>query len=310
MTDDELLDHSLSKLRDTGSIEYSGEYGAEIATFIPFVGWLKQQGLLRSRRVVTYLGMRPYYYFLDDGEYAEKPGPREWLPSDERLWPSNSTYTATRQPWHVPPDYRTRYASQGSTFARPVLFIQNKFSVEWGRGPINYLPLRMLVALFQLSEDRFDVVYSRPRATPPGGDYSADHNTACDYPDFAIAGEFGKVLVLEDFCASAGVPYNQTKLEVLAKSHLFVGVQGGGAHLLACFGSSVLLVLHNLGEEHPHAYAHGPYKYLADPPPTLLVATDYDQLAMGVDLIGALRQGPTGLQLDAAWVPGLEKLRL
>ena len=61
-----LLAAALHRLKTTGAIEYTGEYGAELTTFLPFAFWLKTQGLLSGRRVVTYRGMRPYYYFLED----------------------------------------------------------------------------------------------------------------------------------------------------------------------------------------------------------------------------------------------------
>lgn len=309
MTDPELLQHALARLQGTGEIEYSGEFGAEITTFIPFVFWLKTEGELAGRRVLTYRGMRPYYYFLDDAEYAEKAAPRTWLPPAKRQWPSNNSYAATRQTWHRMPDYRGRYAAEGVTFQRPILFIQNKFCVEWDAGPINYVPLNVLETLFRLSGDRFDVVYSRPRRMQDRADYTADHNMDCDYPDLALAKRFPAVTVLEDFCAATNAPYNLAKLQILAKSHLFIAVQGGGAHLLACFGSSLMLLLHRRGEEHPHTYAAGPYKYLASPPPILMVAHNTAQFLRGAALIANVTPGNGQFQFDQKWVPTLTELR-
>jgi hypothetical protein len=308
MDDERLLDQALQRLRQTGTLEYTGEFGAEITTFIPFACWLKHEGLLAGRRILSYRGMRPYYCFLDEGEFAEKPGPRHWLTPEQRDWPGNSTYTATRRPWHRMPDYRARYRGQGRTFERPVLFIQNKFTVERWQGPLNYLPLNLLAQLCRCSE-RFDVVYSRPRPLRGDNDYTVDENVECDYPDLAIVRKAPGVLVLEDWCESAGLPYNQTKLEILAKAHLFVAVQGGGAHLLACFGNSLLLLLHREGREYPHAYRSGPYKYLADPPPLLLLARSFEQLERGVDLVGATRIEQGEILVDAGFAPVLDELR-
>jgi hypothetical protein len=311
MTSDQaLLEHALLGLEAGGAIEYTGEFGAEIATFVPFALWLKREGRLAGRRVITYRGMRPYYYFLGDDEFEEKAGPRAWLPVEDRGWPSRSTYSATRQAWHAMPDYRSRYAGQGMEFDRSVLFIQNKFTVEWGRGPINYLPLDPLARLFELTAERFDIVYSRPRSLGTDVGYSSDHNSHCDYPDLEIARRFKHVRILEDLCAATGDDYNQTKLEILAKSHLFVAAQGGGAHLLACFGDSLLLLLHLQGEEYPHAYAAGPYKYLAANPPILLLARDHDQFVLGVELMGAVQVEGKGLKIGAGWRAIHDELRI
>ena len=308
-TNQQLLDQSLQRLRTTGQIEYSGEFGAEITTFIPFVFWLKQQSLLVGRRVITYRGMRPYYYFLDDSEFVEKTGNRHWLPPPARYWPSNSSYTAVREPWHRMPDYRGHYRYQGRTFQRPVLFIQNKFTVEFDKGPVNYLPLDVLNRLFKSSVDRFDVVYSRPRALRAEAGYTLDANTDCSYPDLALARHYPQVLVLEEWCESEGLIYNLIKLQILAKSRLFVTVQGGGAHLLACFGDSVMLLLHMEGFEYPHCYSHGPYKYLAEPPPLLLLARNHEQLHNGTSLIEAVRIENDVIRVNARFGPVLKALR-
>src|ERR1044072_1308639 len=107
--DEQLFEQAVQALKASGKIEYTGEFGAEVATFIPFVAWLKAEGLLSGRRVLTYPGMRPYYFFLEDREYSEKPGPRNWHKVEYRDWPSNCTYTATRQRWHLPPEHGARY---------------------------------------------------------------------------------------------------------------------------------------------------------------------------------------------------------
>lgn len=308
--DGALLDAAIARLKATGVIEYTGEFGCEITTFIPFAGWLKAEGLLEGRRVLTYGGMRPYYYFLDDGEYAEKAVQRHWIDVAERGWPTNSTYTATRQPWHAPPDYRSRYRGQGQTFSRPVLFVQNKFCLEWGRGPINFLPLDLLDRLLTRASARFDIVYSRPRPLVREVGFTHDNNAYCDYPDIALVRRRGGAVILEDLCEQTGAPYNLTKLEILAKSNLFVAVQGGGAHLLACFGNSLMLLLHYIGDEYPHAYEAGPYKYLANPAPTLLLARDHGQMEHGVDLVCALQMTGGVGRIDAAYAPVLQALQV
>lgn len=305
-----LLDSAVSRLKSTGQIEYRGEFGAEITTFIPFVHWLKNEGLLSGRRVLTHAGMRPYYYFLDDAEYAEKAGNRAWLPIAQRDWPSNSSYTATREPWHHMPDYRARYRDEGITFERPVLFIQNKFCVEWNTGPINYIPLNSLDALFRLAGGPFDIVYSRPRAMPKAAGYAEDDNVDCDYPDFRLASEFPRVMLLERYCAESGAPYNRTKLRILAKSHLFVTVQGGGAHLLACFGNALMLLLHREGPEFPHAYQAGPYKYLSHPAPILMLARNSVEFNRGASLIANTRLTGTELRIGDKWIETLNELRI
>jgi hypothetical protein len=306
--DQERLAASIALLKAQSKLEYRGEFGAEITTFIPFVAWLRKEGYLSGRRIVTYAGMRPYYFFLDESEFEGKIEPRKWLPEPERYWPSNSTHSATASPWHVYPDYRLHFKQNGRRFDRPVLFIQNKFTVEWNEGPVNYIPLNSLRRLLELTASKFEVVYSRPRESAAG--YSWDDNAACDYPDRALIGQFAHVIDFEAECRATGENYNRAKLEVLANSHLFVAAQGGGAHLLACFGESLLLVLHNAGDEYPHAYRNGPYKYLSAQPPKLLVALNTEEFKAGIEVIGnALIQG-SKLLLHASTMDVVNRLSL
>lgn len=308
--DEELLKIAISNLKERGFIEYDGEYGTEIVTFIPFVAWLNQEGLLENRRVVTFQGMRPYYFFLTDDQFEAKPQTRRVRPEIKRKWPTNIIHSATRQRWHVFPDYRSHFKDRGRSFDRPILFIQNKFTVEWNTGPINYLPIFAIERLLRLSVNRFQVIYSRPRVTSDGTGYTGDSTRICEYPDLPLVRSFDNAIVLEEMCVDEGLDYNQAKLEILAKTHLFVSVQGGGASVLAYFGDSLMLVLHREGREFPHAYAKGPYKYLADPPPLLLVARDNHQLEDGIKIFAAASVEGGRPMLAKQTEPLVEALRM
>ena len=71
-----------------------------------------------------------------------------------------------------------------------------------------------------------------------------------------------------------------------------------------------MLLLHYQGEEHPHAYASGPYKYLASPPPTLMVARTHDQLVLGASLMAEVQVEGGQLRFDAKWRPTFDALRV
>ena len=310
LSDKTLLDGLLARLKSAGEIEYTGEYGPEITTFIPLVNWLEHEGLLDGRRVLTYRGMRPYYFFLSDDQFAPKDEPRLWVPPHDRLWPTNSTFTATRKPWHIPPDYRAFYGKKARTFSRPVLFIQNKFAVEWGIGPINFLPLDSLESILAVASDRFQIVFSRPRASRENSDYSNDHNDYCDYPDLNLVRRTPGALILEEVAAAEQRPYNEVKLEFLAGTHLFLAVQGGGAQILAAFGNSLLAILHRQGGEYPHAYRDGAYKYLSDSPPELLVARSNSQLCFVIEIIASAKIADGHVSSELATSRRYAKMRM
>ena len=283
------LQQTLEQLKQRGYLEYTGEYGAELTTFIPFVAWLNQEGFLKQRKIVSYKGMRPYYFFLSNEQFSEKNEKRHWLAEKYRYWPSSSTYTATASRWHVYPNYRKHYQDAGPSFEKPIIFIQNKFIMEWGLGPINYIPLMSLGYFLEQTKHQFTVIYSRPTPKAQNSDYSTDMNDELDYPDRSILQEFKHTIDLEDLCKNNGLHYNQTKLEIMAKANIFLGVQGGGSHAIAYFDNSLLLLLHNIDclgareqYEYPHAYKHGPYKYLNNNSLTLAIACNIKELGQGL----------------------------
>lgn len=282
-SNEQLLASCLDRLRKQSFLEYSGEFGAEITTFMPFVAWLKREGELKGKRIKTYTGMRPYYFFLDDDEIEFTDARRKWLPYNQRYWPSNASHEATASPWHAYPDYRAQFSQRPIALKRPTIFIQNKFTVDFKEGPINYIPLRSLQRLLERSQGKFDLVYSRPQDGIRN--FVDDKNYYCEYPDRSLVRLFPHVMDLETHVAKNDLDYNDFKLRVLAQCYLFVAVQGGGSHLLACFGDSFLAMLHRLGPEYPHAYKNGPYQYLSANPPKMLIAQSTLDFELAISLI-------------------------
>ncbi|RYD93482.1 MAG: hypothetical protein EOP61_23510 [Sphingomonadales bacterium] len=309
------MNYCIDQLKDRGFLEYIGEYGAEITTFVPFVAWLHGEGFLNGRRIITYVGMRPYYFFLDDDQIEERSEPRNWLPIAQRCWPGNSTYHAVRSAWHVYPDFRRHYAAAGRSFDRPVIFLQNKFVIEWAIGPINFMPLNALQLFLEWTKDTHRIIYSRPE-TRANQAYTSDHNMGLSYPDLQIVSQYPHAIHFEEYCREAGREYNLLKLETLAQSHLFAAAQGGGAHILACFGNSLLLVLDRSedcspeGSEYPHAYRSGPYKYLSAEPPTLMVARRFSDFVKGLQLLAHAMPHHGRIDLPARFMPALDELRM
>ncbi len=267
--DERVFEQALERTKAHGFLEYRGEFGGEVANFIPFVHWLHQHRHLRNTRLSTYRGMEPFYFFLQPDQLLIRNERRVHVPNAERWWPGSFTHTdISASPFHAPPDYRAHYTNSGLSFSRPIIFIQNKFNAEWDVGPINFLALRFLREMFQLGESRFSVVYSRPMEVMSSG-YSQDHNINCDYPDYALAEQFPDVTCLDRL--DLGDKYNETKLSILAKCKLFLSVQGGSTHLLAYFGGSILIVHHVVGPEFPRVYFEGRYTQLSSPPPKIFL---------------------------------------
>jgi hypothetical protein len=68
-------------------------------------------------------------------------------------------------------------------------------------------------------------------------------------------------------------------------------------------------MLHKFGLEYPHAYARGPYKFLATPPPVLLLARRQTHFDRAVELIGSIRPRGDDLWLDRGALKTARQLR-
>lgn len=295
-------------------LAFAGEFGAEVNSFLPFVHWLHLAGLMRGRRIRTYAGMRPFYFFLESGQIEEVATPRRFVhPADRPPWlPNRDDHAAARSPFEAFPDYRRQY--RGGLFGggRELLVIHNKFTPEWNGAPVNFLPRALLARLFAALQERFQIVYLRPglRGTPAG--YSADHQCDLAWDDHEVLRRFPAVEAFDDLAQamSGSMSYNEAKLRLYAETAFHITVQGGNAHLLSLFSGGLAAIYHRAGQELRHSYAHGHFAYASRPPPRWLICRDAGDLERslplfreGVMVDGQLLAEPGHAKLLAALSP-------
>lgn len=223
-------------------IEFSGEYGVELGVFIPYINYLKHHNLLNGRKVKTYNGMRPYYFFLSDEEYIEKDKSekRRWIPPQYRYFlPENikdddKVYSKYEVPsMYLPPDYYTFYKSQYIVSNKPIFIIQNKYNMEWGDPPLNFFDVEQLEKILNILSKKFTVVYFRTNNFNNGNSgYSTDHNEAESYTlgDKEMIKEKWSdkdVLLIEDMVEKLNIDFNKLKLLLLANSKYTLSTFGG-----------------------------------------------------------------------------------
>jgi hypothetical protein len=167
-------------------LEYTGEYGIEVATFVPFIHYLKQSGV-PSLKVITYKGMAPYYYFLEDYELGFKDQCRYWIAPDFRMFlpphlrnddklfkESSHSHPPSMM---SPPNFYEKYVKYPRLFQddKPIFVIQNKYNSEWGGPPRNFFDLDDLVEIIENLKKRFTIVYIRSNDIRMN-EYSHDDN--------------------------------------------------------------------------------------------------------------------------------------
>lgn len=269
-------------------LEFVGEFGAEINSFVPFIHWLHLAGLMPGRRIRTYRGMRPFYFFLDAGQIEETDAKRHFVfPEQRPSWlPTRDDHASRRTAFEVFPDYRARFRTGMFRMAKPLLVIHNKVTPEWDLPPVNVLPLDLLDHLFRVLAPRFHIVYLRPGLLGVPAGYSADHQPDLAFADLELLRRHPEVELFDEMAATLAhaMPYNEVKLRLYAHADFHITVQGGNAHLLSLFSGGLVAILHRLGQEIRHSYLHGHFSYAASPPPRWLICRDAAQLARCIPL--------------------------
>lgn len=269
-------------------LDFAGEFGAEVNSFLPFVYWLHRAGLLRGRRIRTYQGMRPFYFFLDPEQIEETDAPRRFVfPHDRPAWlPNRDDHAATRSPFEMFPDFRAHYRDGLFNLGRPILVVHNKVTPEWGRPPVNIFPIGLLDRIFDALAPSFHLVYLRPGllGTPPG--YSADHQPDLPFEDLALLRQHPAVEIFDEMAQAmaSAMPFNEVKLRLYAHADFHITVQGGNAHLLSLFSGGLAAILHRAGQEIHHSYANGHFRYAAAPPPRWLICRNEAEVVRSLPL--------------------------
>lgn len=282
-------------MRIPRTLEYRGEFGLELLVFLPFVAWLSSAGLLRNRTIKTYRGMKSFYEGLEFKTFVEHDRQREFIaPGDRPAYlPVKSEHDfdgVGRSPFHIYPDFRGMFRSlplpsafEARLAERPLVIVHNKHTDEWNSGPVNHISLPTLERLFSDLSQAFTVVYIRHGIRRIGHGYVGDENTMVDFDDAGLLARFPDIVLFDDLfethrSETGADDINAFKNALCSRSFRFITSQGGGAHHLAYFSGSVMIILHRRGKEEEMAYADGFYNYLANPAPIRLCCRTEEDL--------------------------------
>jgi hypothetical protein len=219
-------------------MDYVGEFGTELNSWVPFVYYLKATGQLKHP-VIIYPGMRPYYFFLNDNEVVLKSEPRYWIPPDARLFlPQHlrddiQLYSKLNHniAGFKPPPFKDFYSKMKVESSKPIAVIQNKFNLEWGHPPKHFFTPDMLFKMIDILKERYTIVYIRTNDIRRG-DYSTDVNEEQSLElneKQALRERYtdGSVLLFEDILTKVNYDFNTFKCIMLANTSLFISVVGG-----------------------------------------------------------------------------------
>ena len=282
-------------------IEYTGEFGPELVLFLPFVNWLSASGLLKSRRIKTYKGMRSFYDGFECIEIIEKDEARRYVPPEERRdCPVKNEHDfdqIDRSPFLLFPNLREKFlavrlpdAIEARLAGKPFLIIHNKHNNEWGEGPVNHIGLETLDRMLSSLKHSFNILYIRHGLATRQEGFVDDHNEVLSFPDRDVVDRHPEVMVFDDLFDQAiqqgGTDdVNLFKNILYSRCYKFITSQGGGAHQIACFSGSMIVILHRDGRENEMAYSRGYYGFISNPAPIRLICRNEGELVEALDVM-------------------------
>ena len=241
------------RLCNKKQLEVINEFGNEIIIYLPYYYYLYCNNLLFDNKIITYKGMRPFYYFMKEENILEKEETRHWTHYDSRpLLVNNNEHVKNfdKKYWYPLP-YKEIYKNNILLFEKPLLIIHNKYGVEWDIKPINYISVHALRQLFDELYLNFTIVYIRPSSNYYNKGYSLDSNLIQDFDDYdLINNEYkDKLLTMNDLLNKySDYNYNQLLLMLYSNCSNYISVQGGSNYLISYFFKNII-ILHKQGGE-------------------------------------------------------------
>lgn len=233
------------------SVVCNAEFSAELVLAVPYAYWLHTNGMLD--KTVSVKDTKTLYYFSDKHEERfpyRTVDNQEGLGDIPNTWIHHNPAVSNGKPgildfsqWKMPP-FKQHYKNKTFVYEKPLFIVSNKYAIEWGHEPVNYLDIETLYHIFDYLKDEYTVVYKRPSL----GDYVPDQNEMNPVGDIQ-AEVNGEVITDYDLARSMGVivyqdllkehpemTFNELQFKLFANCDYYISVQGGNSHICALFG--------------------------------------------------------------------------
>jgi hypothetical protein len=261
------------------------EFGVELALAVPYAYWLHQND--RLDKVVTSVGMKPFYYFcnnveeffryrtIDNAVAGLNELPNNWIHGDTKAGtvmtkPAVLDYSE----WECPP-YKDYYKNDEFDFGKPVVFISNIYNFEHGNPPkYHFFDIPTLYEMFfYLTEQGYFVIYKRPTNkeldTIDQNEMNAARmnlNITANVEDIGMITDrdlpkyMDDVVLFDDIVEQyPQYTYNEIQLKIMANTEKFISVCGGNGILSSMFGGTAILYITQGRELRPNYFGEESY---------------------------------------------------
>ncbi len=293
--DNEYLNHwetfgiKQMRLCNKKQLDIFDEFGIEVFFYTGYYYYLFINGLLFDNKIITYIGMRSFYYFLNDDQIIEKNNPkRRWINPKENsmlhvLGHDGNYYFDER--YCIFPNYKEHFQNNYFQNTKKILIIHNKYTMERRNKKLgfhNNISMKTLSTLFNMLSTNYQIIYLEPQSNEKIK-YSCDeYESFVNYSKFELIKhnhpsviKFDDLFLLEKF---SNMSYNELKLYLYASCDNYISVQGGGNNMISYFAKT-MLVYHIVGTEIArNIYTHRSQQQCISNDLKIYVAQSYDEL--------------------------------
>ncbi|EJK70119.1 hypothetical protein THAOC_08549 [Thalassiosira oceanica] len=264
------IDAKIASIRDRGkpcseqtTLAYAGEFGYEIQGVVP---WRYNEAISTGCDLKTagLAGTRYLYFFSK--HHTTVGGHRGPLPLPNGNPIGNDPHVPElpKTNWKMPPfpsffgEKGIRYDLRGMVPGpsnKPIAVVFNKYTLEWGNTPVNYLDIESLRSLLNILSPVYQVVYVRLESKKLGDSGEGDLQ---DFKDKdVIRQEYPSTILIDDLYNEATMDYNLLLFGVASQADLFVSVQGGNCVIASLWGKPNFIYAVKGGELRTGAFKNG-----------------------------------------------------
>lgn len=235
------------------TIEVKCEFGSELVLKFGEIydAWKNNPNI----KVKTFKGMKPFYFYLNDDNIIEKDEKRR-LGSPHKMNLHDKELPSFCKEY---PNFREKYSNYKLPFQtdREIILISNKYNMEWGMPPINYLDIPTLTELFTALSKKYLVVYNRIQSS----EISSDGVEIKDLGDYELVKKFDNVIDFNKI--ESDYTPNELQLILVCQAKHKISVQGGTS-ILSSFGGGTNDIFVVKGGELEHDTMNVWYKNLSN----------------------------------------------
>jgi hypothetical protein len=214
----------------------NNEFGYELISTIPYANYLNSIGKLEG--TVSAIDTECLYFFSP--KHTINPEQRKFTNTAKVNYPNvviHKPYLDKSQ--FLAPNYKKQYANDKFKFDKETIIICNRYNIEWAVKPINFFDLPTLRKIFELLQDRYQLVYINIKGLTA---YYDEDQPVEELGDYELLKEYPKVINIHELHKVCNyLSFNTLQLMLFANCEKYITMNGGHSILSAYFGGENII---------------------------------------------------------------------